>query len=62
MERRRAEPKTFAPLYEQLLAGGGTRTYVEALEPFGLNPRDPAFWGTGLNRLDGVIDRCEALS
>jgi len=62
MERRRADPKTFAPLYEQLLAGGGTRTYVEALEPFGLNPRDPAFWRTGLNRLEGLIDRFEALS
>ena len=62
MERRRADPKGFAPLYEQLLAGGGARTYVEALEPFGLNPRDPAFWRTGLNRLEGLIDRFEALS
>jgi oligoendopeptidase F len=62
MERRRADPKSFAPLYEQLLAGGGTRTYVEALAPFGLDPRDPAFWRTGLNRLEGLIDRFEALS
>jgi len=62
MERRHADPESFAPLYEQLLAGGGTRTYVEALEPFGLNPRDPAFWRTGLNRLEGLIDRFEALS
>src|SRR4029453_8932960 len=43
MEKRREDPKAFAPLYEQLLAAGGTKTYVEALAPFGLNPREKAF-------------------
>ena len=62
MEQQHNEPKTKAPQNELLLAGGGTRTYVEALEPFGLNPRDPAFWRTGLIRLEGLIDRFEALS
>jgi oligoendopeptidase F len=61
MERRRADPQSFAPLYAQLLAGGGTRTYVEALRPFDLDPREPAFWRTGLNRLEGLIDRFETL-
>ena len=44
-----------------LLAGGGARGYVEALAPFGLNPRDPAFWTIGTKRLEGLIDRFEAL-
>ena len=61
MERRRQDPQGFAPLYEALLAAGGTRTYVEALKPFGLNPRDKAFWATGLDRLERLVDEFEAL-
>jgi oligoendopeptidase F len=61
MEARRADPAGFAPKYEALLAAGGTRTYVEALAPFGLDPRDKAFWATGLKRLEGLIDRFEDL-
>jgi oligoendopeptidase F len=51
----------FAPLYEQLLAGGGARTYVEALAPFGLDPREPAFWRAGLRRIEALVDAFEAL-
>ena len=61
MEKRREDPAGFAPLYRDLLAGGGGRTYVEALGPFGLNPRDPAFWTTGCKRLERLIDQFEAL-
>ena len=61
METRRTDPDGFAPLYRELLAGGGTKTYVEALEPFGLNPRDPAFWTIGTKRLERLIDQFEAL-
>ena len=61
MERRRQDPAGFTPLYRDLLAGGGSRTYVEALAPLGLNPRDPAFWDLGVKRLEGLIDRFEAL-
>ena len=43
-----------------LLAGGGTRTYVEALAPFGLDPRDPAFWTIGCRRLERLVDQFEA--
>jgi len=60
METRRADPQGFTPLYRDLLAGGGTRTYVEALEPFGLNPRDPAFWLIGTKRLERLVDEFEA--
>jgi len=61
METRREDPKAFAPLYEDLLAAGGTRTYVEALAPFGLNPREKAFWAAGMKQLERLVDEFEAL-
>jgi oligoendopeptidase F len=61
MEKRRQDPKGFAPLYEALLSAGGSKTYVEALAPFGLNPRDKAFWATGLDRLERLVDEFEEL-
>ena len=61
MQKRREDPKGFAPLYEALLAAGGTVTYVEALKPFGLDPHDKAFWQQGCARLEGLIDAFEAL-
>ena len=60
-EARRGDPVGFAPLYEQLLAGGGARTYVEALAPFGLDPREPSFWRAGCERLERLVDDFEAL-
>ncbi|MFT4255258.1 MAG: M3 family oligoendopeptidase [Caulobacter sp.] len=61
MEKRREDPESFAPLYEDLLAAGGARTYVEALKPFGLNPRDKAFWAAGCKQLERLVDEFEAL-
>ncbi len=61
METRAKDPAAFTPLYRELLAAGGTRTYVEALKPFGLDPRDPAFWQIGCRRLERLIDQFEAL-
>ena len=61
MEKRREDPAAFAPLYEDLLAAGGTRTYVEALAPFGLNPREKAFWAAGMKQLERLVDEFEAL-
>ncbi|HEX6866809.1 MAG TPA: M3 family oligoendopeptidase, partial [Caulobacteraceae bacterium] len=61
MEKRREDPAGFAPLYEDLLAAGGTRTYVEALKPFGLNPREKAFWAAGCRQLERLVDEFEAL-
>jgi len=61
MEKRREDPKAFAPLYETLLAGGGTKTYVEALAVFGLNPREKAFWAAGVRQLERLVDEFEAL-
>jgi oligoendopeptidase F len=61
MEKRRQDPAAFAPLYEQLLAGGGSKTYVEALAPFGLDPREKSFWAAGVSRLERLVDDFEAL-
>lgn len=62
METRTKDPAGFTPLYRELLAGGGSRGYVEALAPFGLNPRDPAFWTIGARRLERLIDQFEAVA
>jgi oligoendopeptidase F len=61
MEKRREDPKGFAPLYEDLLAAGGSRTYVEALAPFGLNPREKAFWAAGMKQMERLVDEFETL-
>jgi oligoendopeptidase F len=61
MEKRREDPAAFAPLYEQLLAAGGTKTYVEALAPFGLDPREKAFWAAGMKQLERLVDEFETL-
>jgi len=61
MEKRLSDPAGFAPLYEELLAAGGTRTYVEALAPFGLNPREKAFWAAGMTQLERLVDEFESL-
>ncbi len=61
MEKRRENPQAFTPLYRTLLSGGGTRTYVEAVTPFGMNPRDKTFWKMGCARLEGLIEAFEAL-
>ena len=61
MEKRREDPVAFAPLYEELLAAGGAKTYVEALAPFGLDPRKKSFWAAGCTRLERLVDEFEAL-
>lgn len=61
METRAKDPDGFTPLYRELLAGGGSKGYAEALAPFGLNPRDPDFWTIGTKRLERLIDRFEAM-
>jgi len=61
MEKRRENPQGFAPLYEELLAAGGTKTYVEALKPFGLDPREKAFWAAGMKQLERLVDEFDAL-
>lgn len=61
MEKRREDPAGFAPLYEELLAAGGTKTYVEALAPFGLDPREKSFWAAGMRDIARLVEEFEAL-
>ena len=61
MERRRADPSGFAPHYEALLAAGGSKTYVEALAPFRMDPRQKSFWAEGCARLERLVDEFETL-
>ena len=61
MEARRKDPAGFTPLYERMLADGGVKTYVEALAPFGLDPRQKSFWASGCKSLERLVDEFEAL-
>ena len=61
MERRRADPASFAPLYEALLSAGGSKTYVEALAPFRMDARQKSFWAEGCARLERLVDEFETL-
>jgi len=61
MAARERDPVGFTPLYEQLLSAGGTKTYVEALAPFGLDPREKSFWAAGCLRLERLVDEFERL-
>ena len=61
-EKSAAEKSVFSEQYIQLLKGGGTKRYNEALAPFGLNPADASFWNMGLDMIAGMIDDLESLS
>jgi oligoendopeptidase F len=61
MDARRKDPAAFSPLYEDLLSAGGVKTYVEALAPFGLDPRQKAFWAGGCANIARLVDEFEAL-
>ena len=61
MDARRKDPAAFSPLYEDLLSAGGVKTYVEALAPFGLDPRQKAFWAGGCANIERLVDEFEAL-
>jgi oligoendopeptidase F len=51
----------FAERYLAMLAAGGTKHHSELLAPFGLDARDPAFWGIGLSLIERMIGELEAL-
>ncbi|HLI65813.1 MAG TPA: M3 family oligoendopeptidase [Caulobacteraceae bacterium] len=61
MAARQADPSGFTPRYEELLASGGAQTYVEALRPFGLDPKTKAFWDAGCQRIERLVDEFEGL-
>ncbi len=52
----------FAERYLAMLAAGGSKSYSELLEPFGLDAKDPGFWTIGLSVIGRMIDELEATS
>ncbi|MGH8336680.1 MAG: M3 family oligoendopeptidase, partial [Gammaproteobacteria bacterium] len=57
---REAHPD-FVEKYFALLKSGGSKHHSELLAPFGLDARDPAFWGKGLSVIAGLIDEIEQM-
>jgi oligoendopeptidase F len=51
----------FAERYLAMLSAGGTKHYSELLKPFGLDAKDPKFWGGGLSVIAGMIDELEEM-
>ena len=51
----------FVSKYFEMLKAGGSKHHSELLAPFGLDARDPLFWGKGLKVLEGMIDELEAM-
>jgi len=55
-------PEGFADKYLDMLAAGGVKHHAEVLAPFGLDARDPAFWGIGLSVIERMIDELEQMA
>ena len=53
------EGDSFVPKYLELLRAGGTQTPYTLLQPFGVNPDDPAFWRDGLKIIDEMLQLVE---
>jgi len=53
------DAEAFVPRYLELLAAGGSKTPYELLEPFGVDPDDPAFWLGGLDIIDEMLAMVE---
>lgn len=51
----------FQDKYVDLLSAGGSKNYVDLLEPFNLDPRDEDFWQNGMNLIISLIDELEQL-
>lgn len=51
----------FEKKYIALLSAGGSKRYDALVAPFGLDPKNPAFWEKGLQTIEGLIDTLETL-
>lgn len=53
----------FEGMYLDLLRAGGSKSAVELMAPFGLDPRDPEFWRRGIaGSVQTWLDEAEAIS
>lgn len=56
-------PDGFEAKLLDLLRAGGTKDFVTALTPFGLEPQNPAFWAKTVEaHVGGLIDEAESLA
>ncbi len=53
--------KDFVAKYEEALASGGTKTYAEIAQMFGIDANSRKFWGSALKSIEGEIDELEKL-
>lgn len=51
----------FKDKYTKMLTAGGTYTFENLKDDFGLDVQDPAFWNKGLNMIEGMITELETL-
>src|SRR5208337_483962 len=51
----------FAERYLAMLSAGGSKSYAELLKPFGLDAKNPTFWGIGLKVIERMIAELEAM-
>lgn len=55
--------KDFEGMYLDLLRAGGSKSAVELMKPFGLDPRDPSFWRKGIEgSVKTWLDEAEAIT
>jgi oligoendopeptidase F len=53
----------FEPMYLELLRAGGSKSAVELMAPFGLDPREPVFWQRGIDAsIASWLDEAETIS
>ena len=56
------EPEPFVGRYRALLAAGGSNWPHELLRPFGIDLRNPTFWGQGLAAVERMVTDAEELA
>src|SRR5690606_18519061 len=61
-ERYREDGAAFAPQYLDLLAAGGSDWPHVLVGRLGIDLRDPAFWGRGLDAVAALIAEAEAVA
>ncbi len=55
------DKQDFVQKYKDLLSAGGSKSHEDALESFGFDIKDPAFWRKGLSVIERYIDELQAL-
>ena len=56
-----SDKQDFVQKYTDLLAAGGSKSHEDALDSFGFDIKDPAFWRKGLSVIERYIDELQAL-